>query len=451
MKSTKPLKRKAYDEMLLWKNRSNGSSALMIDGARRVGKSFLCEAFAKNEYRSHIIIDFGNASKDILDVFEYDSSNLDLFFAKLSTYFSTILYQRKSVIIFDEVQQFPRARQLIKYLVADGRYDYIETGSLIRLKKNVQDIIIPSEEEHLELFPLDFEEFLWALDDQVTTPFVKQCFEAKTPLGQTLHRKVMNDFRQYLLVGGMPQAIIEYVKTKNFEAVDVVKRRILKLYRDDVSKFAPGYEDKVFAIFDGIPGQLAKKEKKYRLSSLSKQARFRNYEDSFIWLNEAMIVNICYNATDPNIGLALSADHATQKCYMADTGLLVTHTFMDSPYVENELYKAILFDKLSINKGMILENITAQMLRRNGHKPYFYSRYDKEHRENHMEIDFLISDKKKISTIEVKSGNHNSHVSLDKFMKKYSAKLSNAYILYTKDLMIKDGIIHLPIYMAMFL
>ena len=422
------LKRKIYDDLLTWKKRSGGTTALMIDGARRVGKSFLCEIFAKNEYKSHIIIDFGNVPKVILDLFLNESSNLDLFFAKLSAFYSKTLYRRESVLVFDEVQQFPRARQLIKYLIADGRYDFIETGSSIRLKKNVQDIILPSEEEHIEMFPLDFEEFLWSLGDSATIPLMKQCFDSKFALGQALHRKIMNDFRQYILVGGMPQAILEYVKTKDFEAVDTIKRWILKLYRDDVSKFAGGYEDKVFAIFDGIPGQLSKKEKKYRLSSISTLARFRSYEDSFVWLNEAMVVNTCFNATDPNIGLALSADHTTQKCYMADTGLLITQTFMDSPYVENELYKAILFDKLNINEGMIMENIAAQMLRRNGHRLYFYSRNDKVNRENHMEIDFLITEKKKIASIEIKSGSYKSHASLDKFRKKFASKLSNSYI-----------------------
>ncbi|MDR2559130.1 MAG: AAA family ATPase [Oscillospiraceae bacterium] len=445
------LKRKIYNDLLAWKKKSNGATALMIDGARRVGKSFLCEQFSKNEYKSHIIIDFGNVPKDILDLFENDSSNLDLFFAKLSAFYSKTLYKRESVIVFDEVQQLPRARQLIKYLVADGRYDFIETGSLIKKKKNVQDIIIPSEEEHIEMFPLDFEEFLWALGDEATAPLIKQCFDSRTALGQALHRKIMNDFRQYILVGGMPQAVLEYVETKDFEAVDAVKRRILKLYRDDVSKFAQGYEDKVFAIFDGIPGQLSKSGKKYQLSSISKQARFRSYEDSFVWLHEAMVVNTCFNATDPNVGLALSADYSTQKCYMADTGLLITHTFMDSPYIENDLYKAILFDKLNINEGMVMENIVAQMLRRNGHKLYFYSRNDKEHRENHMEIDFLITEKKKVAPIEVKSGSYTSHSSLDKFKRKFSSKLGDSYILYTKDVMVKDNIIHLPVYMAMFL
>ena len=445
------LKRKIYDKLLEWKNQSNGSTAILIDGARRVGKSYIAEEFGKSEYKSYILIDFGKAPQDVLDLFIHDSANLDLFFAKLSAFYAKTLHKRNSLIIFDEVQQFPRARQLIKYLVADGRYDYIETGSLIRLKKNVQDIIIPSEEEHIEMFPMDFEELLWAMGDEVTVPLIRACFESKTPLGQALHRKIMNDFRQYVLVGGMPQSVIAYLKEKNFEASDVAKRRIIKLYRDDVSKFAEGYEDKVFALFDGIPAQLSKKEKKYKLSSISKEARFRTYEDSFIWLHEAMVVNTCFNATDPGVGLALSADNTTQKCYMADTGLLVTHTFMDNAFTENELYRAILFDKLNINEGMIMENIVAQMLRTNGHKLYFYSRSDTDNRENHMEIDFLITEGKKIAPIEVKSSNYTSHSSLDKFRNKFSSKIGNSYILYSKDVMIKDGIIHLPFYMAMFL
>ena len=443
------LRRKIYDRLVSWKQNSKGSSALLIDGARRVGKSYIAEQFAADEYRTHITIDFGNAPKDVLDLFVYDSADLDLFFAKLAAFYSTTLHKRESLIIFDEVQQYPRARQLIKYLVADGRYDYLETGSLIRLKKNVQDIIIPSEEEHIEMFPMDFEEFLWAMGDEATVPLIRRCFETRKPLGQPLHRKVMSDFRQYLLVGGMPQAVLAYLDGKNFEAADEAKRRILRLYRDDVSKFAEGYEDKVFAIFDGIPGQLSKKEKKYTLSSLDKNARFRTFEDSFIWLSEAMVVNTCFNATDPNVGLALSADHTKQKCYMADTGLLVTLTFMDKSYTDNELYRAILFDIMDINEGMLMENMVGQILRTNGHKLYFYSRSDNEHRENHMEIDFLITEGKKISPIEVKSGNYRSHSSLDKFRTKFSSKVGQSYILYTKDVMTKDNILHLPLYMAM--
>lgn len=445
------LKRKIYDKLISWKQKSRGQTALLIDGARRVGKSYIAELFARQEYKSHIIIDFGNVPQDILDLFIHESSDLDLFFAKLGAFYSTVLYKRDSLIVFDEVQQFPRARQLIKYLVADGRYDFLETGSLIRLKKNTENIIIPSEEEHIEMFPLDFEEFLWAMNDEATFPLIKKCFEEKKALGQVLHRKIMNDFRQYVLVGGMPQSVLAYIDGKDFAASDEAKRRILRLYRDDVSKFAAGYEEKVYAVFDGIPGQLSKKEKKYRLSSISKNARFRAYEDSFIWLNEAMVVNACFNATDPNVGLALSADHTTQKCYMADTGLLVTQTFMDKEYTDNELYKAILFDKLDINEGMIIENIVAQMLRMSGHKLYFYSRNDSENRENRMEIDFLITEDKKIAPIEVKSNNYRSHSSLDKFRKKFSRNIGNSYILYPKDVMEKDGIWHLPLYMAMFL
>ena len=445
------LKRKIYDELLLWKKKSRGQTALLIDGARRVGKSFITELFAEQEYKSHIIIDFGNAPREILDLFVNESTDLDLFFAKLSAFYSTVLHKRESLIVFDEVQQFPRARQLIKYFVADGRYDYLETGSLIRLKKNTENIIIPSEEEHIEMFPMDFEEFLWAMGDEATVPLIRNCFETKKPLGQALHRKVMNDFRQYVLVGGMPQSVLAYIDGKNFAASDEAKRRILRLYRDDVSKFAAGYEEKVYAVFDGIPGQLSKKEKKYKLSSLNRNARFRAYEDSFIWLNEAMVVNACFNATDPNVGLALSADHAMQKCYMADTGLLITHTFMDRSFSDNELYKAVLFDKMDINEGMIMENIVAQMLRYNGHKLYFYSRSDSKNRENHMEIDYLITDNKKISPVEVKSANYRSHSSLDKFRKKFSNKIGTSYILYQKDVMQKDGVWHLPLYMAMFL
>lgn len=445
------LKRKIYDSLLAWKQTSGGRTALLIDGARRVGKSYIAELFARQEYKSHIIIDFGNAPQDVLDLFLHESADLDMFFAKLGVFYSTVLHKRESLIVFDEVQQFPRARQLIKYFVADGRYDYLETGSLIRLKKNTENIIIPSEEEHLEMFPMDFEEFLWALGDEATVPLIRTCFASGKTLGQAIHRKIMNDFRQYVLVGGMPQSVLAYIDGKNFAASDEAKRRILRLYRDDISKFAAGYEEKVYAVFDGIPGQLSRKEKKYKLSSISRNARFRTYEDSFIWLNEAMVVNACFNATDPHVGLALSADHATQKCYMADTGLLVTQTFMDRAFTENELYRAILFDKLDINEGMIMENIVAQMLRGNGHKLYFYSRSDSENRENHMEIDFLITEKKKIAPVEVKSGSRRLHSSLDKFRKKFSQNIGTSYILYPGDVAEKDGIRYLPLYMAMFL
>lgn len=448
------LKRKIYKSLLEWKNKYKGSTALLIDGARRIGKSYICEEFGKNEYKSYLLIDFGNISKEIIDIFENESTNMDLFFMKISAFYGVRLYERESLIIFDEVQQFPRARQLIKYLVKDGRYDYIETGSLLSLKRNVENIILPSEEKHIEMYPLDFEEFLWSLGDNTTVFLLKEFFEKKIPLGQALHRKIMNDFRQYILVGGMPQAVNKYLETKNFADVDDIKRDILNLYRNDIAKFAKGYENKVISIFDEIPSQLSKKEKKYKLSTISKEARLREYEDSFMWLNDAMITNTCYNSTDPNVGLSLNSDFSTRKCYMMDTGLLITQTFLDRDYTENDLYKAVLFNKLNINEGMVMENVTAQILRTNGHKLFFYSKSDRENKENNMEIDFLIKDKenlKKISVIEVKSSTYKKHSSLDKFRNKYKDRIGNSYILYQKDLMIKDGVIHLPIYMSIFL
>jgi len=445
------LHRKTYLKLLNWKKESNGNTVLLLSGARRVGKSFLCGQFARNEYKSSIIIDFGNIPKEIDDIFRNDSANLDMFFAKLSAFYNIRLYKRESLIVFDEIQLFPFARQLLKYLVSDGRYDYIETGSLLSIKQNVQDIVIPSEEEEFQMFPMDFEEFLWALGDETTTPLLSQCFEQKKPLGQALHRKVMNDFRQYMLVGGMPQAVIEYVKTKDFARTDRIKKQILSLYRNDIIKYSGSYKNKVSAIFDALPGQLSKKEKKYKLSAINKNARSRGYEDAFMWLSDGMIANPCFNATDPNIGLALSGDHTTQKIYMADTGLLVTHTFRDNDYSDNELYRAILLDKLNINEGMLFENVVSQMLKSGGHRLFFYSRVDSNNRKNMMEIDFLISKKNKICPVEVKSHQYRAHSSLDKFRRRFSSTLGDTYIIYAKDVIVKDDIIHLPVYMTMFL
>ena len=445
------LKRKIYNRLLEWKTQDKGSCALLIAGARRVGKSFVAEQFAKSEYKSHILINFSNAPEEIKDIFFNESDNLDMFFAKLSAFYRVKLFERNSIFIFDEVQQFPRARELVKFLVADGRYDYLETGSLITLRKNVENIVIPSEEEQIEMFPLDFEEFLWAFGDETTVPFLHECFEKRSPLGQALHRKTMNLFREYMLVGGMPQSVIAYREHKDFSACDRIKRRILKLYRDDVTKFAGNQTSKVLSIFDGIPSQLSQKEKKYNLSSLGKNARLRAYEDAFIWLREAMVVNTCFNATEPTVGLNLNTERTTQKCYMADTGLLVTHTFSDDNFSDNELYRDILLDKLNVNEGMLAENVVAQELRSHGHKLFFFSRSDSSERANNIEIDFLVRSKRKICPVEVKSAAYQHHASLDKFYKKYSDTLGQAYILYTKDLMEKDNILHLPLYMAMFL
>ncbi|MBQ1917566.1 MAG: ATP-binding protein [Schwartzia sp.] len=441
-------RRKAYQKMLEWKRLDNGSSALLIEGARRVGKSYIAERFAKNEYKSYILIDFAKAPQTIHSLFETEGENLDNLFAVLSAYYKVRLYKRNSVIIFDEVQQCPKARQLIKYLVADGRYDYIETGSLITLKRNIKDIVIPSEEEHIRMYPLDFEEFLWALGDEVTYPLVREHFEKRKPLGQTLHRNVMKLFRQYMLIGGMPQVVEAFAETHDYEAADRIKRRILKLYRDDISKFAEGYESKVYAIFDDIPGQLSKKEKKYKLSSISKKARMREYEDAFVWLAEAMIVSPCLNATDPTVGLKLSEEYTTQKLYMADTGLLVTLAFQDDSYMDNELYRDILLDKINVNEGMLTENVVAQMIKAAGHELFFYSRSDKNNRTNNMEIDFLIKRGRKISPVKVKSSAYRKHSSLDKFMDKFDSRLGEKFILYGKDYMEKDGVIHYPLYMA---
>ena len=445
------IKRKAYQKMLEWKKNSAGKTALLLDGARRVGKSYLADEFGKKEYKSYILINFSRMNSTLKKIFEEDSMDLDLFFSKLSAMFGKRLFKRQSLFIFDEVQRFPKARELIKFLLEDGRYDYIETGSLISLKQNIQDIVIPSEEEHLELFPLDFEEFLQAMGDETTVPFLKQCFDNLTPLGNALHRKILNSFRQYMLVGGMPQAVVEYAASKDFAKVDKAKKMILDLYRKDIIKFAKGYESKVLSIFDEIPGQLSKKEKNFTLSSIAKNAKMRTYEDSFIWLSEAMVTNVCFNSTDPTVGLALNKDTMTQKCYFGDTGLLITQTFMDNEYIDNDLYKSVLLDKLGINEGMLTENIVAQSLRTSGHKLYFYSRKDHNNRENNMEIDFLIKRGKKICPVEVKSSNYATHASLTKFAKKFKGKIGQSYILYSKDILIKDGIIHLPLYMAMFL
>ncbi|MDD3340352.1 MAG: DUF4143 domain-containing protein [Lachnospiraceae bacterium] len=390
-------------------------------------------------------------TKQILDVFENDSMDLDLFFNKLSVFYGITLVTRKSLIIFDEIQMYPRARQLIKHFVADGRYDYIETGSLITLKQNIEHIVIPSEEEKIVMPPMDFEEFLWALGDEVTIPYLKTCFDRRCPVGEAVHRKAMNLFRQYMLVGGMPQAVLTYAQTKDFEKTDRVKRRILELYRNDVTKFAKGYESKVLSIFDGIPSQLSKHEKKYTLSSIRKEARFRDYEDSFIWLDEAMIINTCFNSTDPTVGLSLNSERMTLKCYMADTGLLLSLAFSDKELMEEGIYKMILFDRLSLNEGMLMENIVAQSLKTNGYKLFFYSKSNRENKADRMELDFLISKEKRICPVEVKSSNYARHTSLDKFKKKFGKKIGQRFIIYTKDLKQADDILYLPIYMTLFL
>ena len=447
------MKRKIYNKLLEWKHESNGEYALLIDGARRVGKSYIVRQFAEKEYRSCVILDFNLVSKSIKDLFENDLDNLDRFFMYLSNYTGKTLYTRDTLIVFDEVQQYPKARAAIKYLVKDGRYDYIETGSLISIKKNVEGIVIPSEEEHIKMFPMDFEEFLWAMGEEMLMPFIKDCFERKKPLGQLMHRRAMDYFRLYMIVGGMPQAVEKYVETRDFAKVDKLKRRILELYRSDISKYAKGYDTKVKSIFEEIPSQLQKHEKKFRLSALKEGARARDYETAFFWLDDAMIINSCYNTTEPNVGLNLNKDTNTMKCYMADTGLLISHAFDTNEIVSEDLYRKILLDKLEMNSGMIVENIVAQMLRTAGHKLFFYSNASMTDKDSRMEIDFLIAKSKittrhNISPIEVKSSVRYTLTSLRKCIAKYGSYLSTAYVIHPADLKEEDNIVYLPLYMC---
>jgi len=447
------MKRKIYNELLDWRKNSNGSVAILIDGARRIGKSFIVEEFARKEYKSYVLIDFGNAGDNIKDLFRNRLNKLDDFFFYVSLETGVKLYERDTCFIFDEVQNFPQARAAIKYLVADGKYDYIETGSLVSINKNVKDIIIPSEERRIDMYPMDFEEFLWAMDNENMMDYIRECFTKKMPLGGSLHRKAMEYFRQYMIVGGMPQAVEKFIKTKDFVEVDKVKRDIIKLYRNDISKYATGVEAKVTGIFDHIAAQLQRHEKRFRLSDVRKGAKMRDFVTSFFWLNESRVVNACYKATAPNIGLELNLDDSALKLYMADTGLLISLAFSEMQIKNENLYKKLMLDKLEINKGMLVENVVSQMLCASGHKLYFYSNSTRENAEDRMEIDFLIpkpviSNRHNISPIEVKSSNGYTLSSLEKCIKKYKNYLSTPYVLHSADLDEKDGIVFLPLYMT---
>ncbi|MCF0196763.1 MAG: ATP-binding protein [Bacteroidaceae bacterium] len=446
------MRRKIYHKLMEWKA-GNGESALLIDGARRVGKSYIAEEFAKKEYKTYILIDFNQVDKNIKELFDRYLSDLDTLFLTLSNYYGVTLHTRNTLFIFDEVQECPKARAAIKYLVADGRYDYLETGSLISINNNVKDIIIPSEEEHIRMYPMDFEEFLWATGNETLMDLIRTFFTKEQPLGQALHRKVMDLFRQYVIVGGMPQAVEKWITSKDFDQVDAVKRRILALYRADFAKHTRNLREKVEKIFDTIPSQLSKHEKRFKLSALGQNARMRSHEDAFVWLDDSMIVNLCFNSTDPNVGLSLNEDRSMMKCYMGDTGLLISMAFDDHGQTDSEIYKKLLLDKLEVNKGMIIENIVAQMLRVNGHKLFFYSNPSPKEKEDRMEIDFLITkhaitNRHNISPIEVKSGSQYSLTSLNKFENKFEKRLSTPYVIHTKDLEKRDELIYLPIYMT---
>lgn len=445
------MKRKLYRKLEEWKAR-NGSTALLIKGARRVGKSYLAEDFGKNNYQSYIKVDFNDISSDNLNLILDTLHDRDRLFSYLQLIYNTKLYERKSLIIFDEVQECPKVRAAIKYLVADGRYDYIETGSLMSIRKNTENIIIPSEEEHLDMYPMDFEEYLWACGENMLANFIKECYTRLTPPPEAIHRKALQLFKEYMVIGGMPQVVKSYLNTKDFNASEREKKTILTLYRGDIAKHAGEHTLKVGSIFDSIPSQLSRHEKKFKLAALSDTARMRDYVEPFTWLKDARFVNICFGSTEPSIGLQINADRTTLKCYMGDTGLLYSLAFSNLEE-KNEVYRKIISGKLSINNGMFMENIIAQMLAANDHKLYFYSNSDREEKENRMELDFLlpkskITNKHNINVIEVKSGTRYSLTSLQKAMKKYSREINQSIVLHPSNLRLEDNILYLPAYMA---
>ena len=445
-------KRKIYDKLLEWKNLSVGGSAAFLEGARRIGKSTIVEEFAKNEYDDYMILDFAREGKDIRENFIENMDHLDVFFRNLFLLKGKDLTGERCVIIFDEVQMFPQARQAIKYLVADGRYDYIETGSLISIRKNVQDILIPSEEYRIKMFPMDFEEYLWAIGDHTTIPVIKEAFNSRTPLGDAIHRKIMKNFRTYMAVGGMPQAVEALVQGKTFAQIDFIKRNILTLYEEDLAKYDKANQDRASVIYKTIPEQLENKNSHFKFSLVDKSARYQMYVDAVKFITDSMIGNECINVTVPEIVPELYADRSNFKLYMGDTGLLVSQIMKNQDETDENLYKSLIFDKLGINQGMILENVVAQMLRASGHALYFHEYYyqaENTVKEKKYEIDFLIVKKKKICPIEVKSSNYSAHKSFDYLTKKYPIKLEDRYIIYTTDLKFEDQILYLPVYMTM--
>ena len=446
-------KRNIYQKLLEWKEHSAGEKALMIEGARRIGKSTIVEEFAKSEYESYIMIDFNDVSKTVKNAFEHYLNDLDTFFMILSTEYNTELHRRKSIIIFDEVQQFPKARQSIKKLIKDGRYDYIETGSLVSIRENVKDITIPSEERRLKMYPMDFVEFCMAIGEDKMLEYIRRCFSEEKPLEEFLHHKAMMLFKQYILVGGMPKSVAKYIeKDRSFSSADIEKRDILNLYRNDISKADVKYRSKILSIFDQIPAFLSQHEKRVRLSNIEEKSSYPMYQDTFFWLGDSMIANECFKCSDPNVGLSLNEDRTYVKCYMGDTGLLVSHAFSENEISDGELYKQILHDNLGINEGMIFENAIAQQLVSNGYPLFFYTRYSEEKHRNDIEIDFIISNgsklKPKIFPIEVKSGKRYTTTSLNEFCRLFHHRIGRAYIIHTKNLSVKDGILCIPSYMT---
>lgn len=440
-------KRKIYNELLQWKRTDEGRTAVLIQGARRVGKSTIAKEFAENEYETHILVDFAACSAEIRELFN-DVSDLNRIFMRLQLEYSVELKERKSVIIFDEVQLAPKARQAIKYLVKDGRYDYMETGSLISIRKNVRDILIPSEEVKLHMFPMDYEEFRWALGDTATIRLLQGCFHGRTSMGDATNRKLMRDFRLYMLVGGMPQAVAAYLETNNLEKVDSVKRSIITLYEDDFNKIDPiGNASKMFR---QIPAQLTNNANRYLAWSATEGTRNSVLAEIISEIKESMVVNMAYHANDPSAGMALHQDPNKYKMFTGDTGLFVTLAFWDRKFTDNTIYHKLLSDKLSTDLGYVYENVVAQMLKAAGHELYYYT-FPTESGKHNYEVDFLIADGDKVSPVEVKSSGYKAHTSLDAFCMKFSSRIRNKYLVYTKDLR-KDGdVLYLPVYMTMFL
>ena len=440
-------RRKIYDKLLEWKTESDGRTALLIEGARRVGKSTVVEEFAKNEYESYILIDFSRASKAVKELFE-DISDLDYLFLQLQLQYKVDLHERRSLIIFDEVQQCTLARQAIKALVADHRYDYVETGSLISIKRNVKDILIPSEERKISMYPMDHEEFLWAVGDLTTIPLLKKVFDSGKPVGVQIHRKLMRDFRLYMLVGGMPQAVNEYIETNNFRKVDQIKRDILNLYEDDFKKIDP--TGKLSSLFDAIPAQLNKNASRYQVSSVLNGERAENILESIAELKDSKTVLVSYHANDPNAGMSNNKDLGKFKLFLSDTGLFTTLMFKDRDFTENIIYEKLLNDKLSANLGYLYENAIAQILTANGNALFYHTFMNESTRRNY-EIDFILARKNKVCPIEVKSSGYKTHASLDAFSRKFSDRILDKYLIYTKDFAKDEDIFCLPIYLVQFL
>lgn len=445
------IKRKIYNKILEWKNNCNGNKALLIEGARRIGKSTIVEEFGRNEYKTFVNIDFNKASRKILESFD-DMTNLDIFFQTISLEYNVRLHPRESLIIFDEIQKFPKAREAVKYLVADGRYDFIETGSLISIRENVENITLPSEERKIKMYPVDFEEFMIYMNEEILLEYIEECFKKKQPLEQKMHTKAMHLFKEYMLVGGMPQAIVAFAKNgRDFAAADIEKRDILGLYRDDIKKAAKRYNSRVSALFENIPAYLSTHEKKIVLRDIEEGATFDRYDDPLFWLDDSMICNLCYKCNDPNVGFALNRNDSAVKCYMGDTGLLISLAFSENEIMDQQLYKQIMDGKLSLNEGMIYENVISQMISAKGRKLYFYTRYSEEKHRNDIEIDFLLSNESKINfrvfPIEVKSSKNYTTTSLGRFKDVFGKKIAMQYIIHPKNLFIDGEIMKIPPYM----